>query len=280
MGRATISATIITLDAGETLGRTLESLAWADEIVVVDAGSADATPEIARRHGARVLVREWPGFGAQKQRALEAARGEWVVSVDADEVVTGELAASIADAVADPEGRAGFRMARHTRFLGTWLGSRGWWREWKLRLFRADRARFEDAPVHEGVLVDGPVGRLGGPLLHRPWRGVEHRLEKSNRYTTLEAELLYREGRRPGRLGPFAAGARWFVKAYLGRGALLHGVPGLVHAGLEAATAVERHAKLVELWKGRERGGDGPEGKEGGGGPPEAPELSPSSGGP
>lgn len=254
----TISATVITLNAEDTLDRALESVAWVDEIVVVDAGSRDATPRIAREHGARLLSRDWPGYGVQKQRALEAAGGRWILSVDADEVVTAPLAAAIRDAVADPRGRAGFRMERHTRFLGAWLGSRGWWRERKLRLFRADRARFEDSPVHEGVIVDGPVGRLEGALLHDPWPSVEARLEKDNRYTSLEAEELFRAGRRPGALGPFGAAARWFVKAYLKRGAILHGTAGLIHAGLEAATAAQRHGKLVELW--RESGNSPPRG--------------------
>ncbi len=248
----TISAALITLNVEDTLERTLESVAWVDEIVVVDGGSRDATPRIARDHGARLLSRDWPGYGAQKQRALEAARGRWILSVDADEVVTAPLAESIRRAVADPRGRAGFRMERHTRFLGAWLGARGWWRERKLRLFRADRARFEDLPVHEGVILDGPVARLHGPLLHFPWPTIERRLEKDDRYTSLEAEQLFRAGRRPGALGPFGPAARWFVKAYLKRGAFLHGTAGLVHAGLEAATAAQRHAKLVELWRGSE----------------------------
>lgn len=259
--RGRISATIITLEAEGTLERTLESLEWVDEIVVVDAGSTDATERIARAHGAHFHVRDWPGYGVQKQRAVEAASGEWIFSVDADEVVTPALAASARDAVSDPGDRVGFRMIRHTLFLGTWLGSRGWWRERKLRLFRRDRGRVEPARVHEGIRVDGPVGDVEGVLLHRPWRSVAHRLEKYNRYSTLEAQIDFEKGRRCGGLGPLLWAAGWFLKIYVKRGGFLHGRAGLLDAGMIAAYAFQRGAKLNELWRRAEassppRGGE------------------------
>lgn len=248
----TLSATLITLDAERTLDRALAALAWVDEIVVVDAGSTDATLEIAGSHGARCLVREWPGYGIQKARAAREARGEWVLSVDADEVVSDELARSIRSAVADPGGRVGFEMACHTRFMGAWLGGRGWWTDWKLRLFRRDRGRFTRDPIHEGVRVEGPVGRLAGPLRHYPWASVAHRLEKDNRYGTLAALRDYRNGRRARALGPVARGVGWALKEYLLRGGFLHGRAGAIHAALSGAYAFQRASKLWEL---RRRGG-------------------------
>jgi len=239
---------MITLDAARTLDRSLASVAWADEIVVVDAGSRDETEAIARAHGARVLRRAWSGFGAQKQRAVEAARGPWILSLDADEVVSPALARSIRERTAEPAGFPAFRVPRHTRFLGRWLGSRGWWREWKVRLFRKGRAHFDGRPVHERLEVEGSVGTLEGPLLHDPWRDMEHRLEKHNRYTTLEARLLFDEGRRSGPLAPFREALRWFVKAYLKRGGFLYGWAGLVDAGIESSVGFQREAKLTELW--------------------------------
>lgn len=250
-----VSATIITLDAERTLARALAALEWVDEIVVVDSGSGDATLEIARAHGARCFVREWPGYGVQKARAAREARGEWILSVDADEVVSEELARSIRSAVSDPGDRAGFEMACHTRFLGAWLGERGWWTDWKLRLFHRDRGRFTEEPVHEGVRVDGPVGRLAGPLRHHPWESVAQRMEKDNRYGTLAALRDYRNGRRATALSPVARGLGWLVKEYLLRGGFLHGRAGAVHAALSGAYAFQRAAKLWELER---RGGAQP----------------------
>ena len=250
--RPGISATIITRDAEATVEATLESLAWVDEIVVLDSGSRDATREIARSRGARVLVRDWPGYGRQKERAMREASHDWILWVDADEVVTPELAASLQRALAAPGDRAGFRMVRHTRFMDRWIGSRGWWTEWKLRLFRRDRARFEHAPVHEGLHVDGPVESVEGVLLHRPWRSVAHRLEKYNRYGSLEAEIDWKRGRRCPGILPLLWGAGWFLKVYLKRGGFLYGRAGLTDAGLIAAYAFQRGVKLEELR--RERG--------------------------
>lgn len=253
--RPGISATVITLNAEALLARTLDSLGWVDEIVVVDSGSTDRTEEIARDHGARFLVREWPGYGVQKQRAVDAASREWILSVDADEEVTPELAESIRRAVSDPGNRAAFRMVRHTRFLGSWLGSRGWWREWKLRLFHRDRGRFDEAPVHEGVRVRGPVGELDGVLLHRPWRSVAHRLEKYNRYSTLEARIDRMSGRPCGGVRPLLSSGRWFLKVWLKRGGFLHGRAGLLDAGIIAAYQFQRAAKVVEMERRSDQAG-------------------------
>lgn len=242
-----VSAVLITRNAERTLDRTLASLGWVDEVVVVDSGSEDATEEIARRHGARFLTREWPGYGPQRQWAARASRGDWILCVDGDEEVSPALAASVRGALRDPKGYAGFKMFLYTEFLGRWLGSRGWWRCWKLRLFRKDRSELNDEQIHEGVTVDGSIGYLEGPLYHRPWRDLDHRLTKENLYSTLSAVRDYRRGRRSGPLRPFVRGLGWFVKEYLLRCGFLHGGPGLLHAGLSGAYAFQRAAKLHEL---------------------------------
>ncbi|HSR41562.1 MAG TPA: hypothetical protein VLL48_05315, partial [Longimicrobiales bacterium] len=129
------------------------------------------------------------------------------------------------------------------------------WTDWKLRLFHRDRGRFNDEPIHEGIRVDGPVGRLAGPLLHDPWASVAHRMEKDNRYGTLAALRDYRNGRRATALSPVARGLGWLVKEYLLRGGFLHGRAGSVHAALSGAYAFQRAAKLLELER---RGGSPP----------------------
>lgn len=242
-----LSATVITKDAERTLHACLGALGWVDEIVILDSGSTDATEEIARRHGARFHRRDWPGYGIQKQRAVGAARGAWILSVDADELVSEPLARSIRSAVADPGGRSGFEVACHTRFMDAWLGGRGWWTDWKLRLFRKEKGRFTPDPVHEGVRVQGRTGRLRGPLYHDPWRDVEHRLSKDNRYGTLAAVRDYRNGRRAGRLTPLVRAGAWFLKEYLVRGSFVHGQAGAIHAGLVGAYAFQRSVKLREI---------------------------------
>lgn len=264
-GNPPLSAVLITKNAERTLERTLAALGWVDEIVVVDSGSEDATAAIARRHGARFLERDWPGYGPQKRRAAEAATGDWILSVDADEVVSPELAASIREAVASPGNHVAFRMYLCTEFLGTWLGSRGWWRDWKLRLYRSDRGSFNDEQVHEGISVEGPVGSLDGPLYHYAWRDVAHRLQKENAYATLSAIRDHRRGRRSGALRPFFRAAGWFVKEYLFRCGFLHGRAGLLHAGLTGSYAFQRAVKLHELTRrgGPDRSG-GPDSRAGG----------------
>lgn len=246
-GEPSLSVTLITYNEEERLARSLESVRWANEIVVVDSGSTDSTRQIAREYTDRVLIRDWPGYGRQKKRAVRAARGDWILSLDADEVVSAELARSIRRAVREPEGHVGFEMARETEFLGTWLGSRGWWRDWKLRLFRPDRGGFDEEPVHEGIGLDGAVGRLEGSLRHYAWRDVEHRLEKENRYSTLSAARDYRRGRRCGAIRPYVRAAGWFIKEYLFRCGILHGRAGLLHSGLMGAYAFHRAVKLHEL---------------------------------
>lgn len=242
-----ISVILITQDEEENLPRALGSVSWADEVVVVDSGSTDRTEEIARAHGARFLHRDWEGFGVQKQRALDEATEPWVLSLDADEAVDPGLARSIRAAVADPGGNVGFEVRRVTRFAGAWLGHRGWRRETHLRLFRRGRGRFTPLPLHEGVEVDGPVGRLDGYLLHYSWADIEHQVEKMNRYTSLSARGRHARGKRAGALTPFLRGIAWFVKDYLFRGGFLHGRAGLVHAGLFGVYSFVRFAKLWEM---------------------------------
>lgn len=248
-----LSVILITRDEEQVLPATLESVAWADEIVVVDSGSTDRTEEIVRRYTDRFIVREWEGWGPQKQRALEAATGEWVLSVDADEAVSPELAESIRRAIRSPGPFRGFEMELHLYDLGTWIGRRGWSRDWKLRLFRRDAARFSDPLLHEAVVVDGPVGRLEGPLLHHRVIEIAEQVEKMNRYTTLAARDKLERGRRSGTIKPFVMGLGWFIKSYLLRGGFLHGGRGLLRAGFQGIYNFLRYAKIWELGESRSR---------------------------
>jgi len=212
--------------------------------VVVDSGSTDRTEEVARRFTDRFFRREWDGYGKQKQNALDRATGEWVLSIDADEVVTPELRASIEQALRDPGEWVGFRMELHTWFLDRWFGGRGWRRQWKMRLFRRGGARFSENRVHEGVVVDGPIGRLSGVLLHYHYRDMAHEVQKVNFYSTLAAQQLRAAGKRSGPAAPVFRGAAHFGKTYLLQGGFLYGRAGFVEAALNGLYGFLKYAKL------------------------------------
>ncbi len=184
----TISAVIITKNEERNIGRCITSVRWADEVIVVDSGSTDATAAISARLGARVLVKAWEGFAAQKEFAAAQASCEWVLSLDADEEVTPELRAEIQRMLSAPEPPAaeGYRMPRKSYFLGTWIRHGGWYPGYQMRLFRRSSAFMNHRPVHEGFEVRGAVGTLDAPLNHYTYDTIHQYLEKMNDYTSLD----------------------------------------------------------------------------------------------
>lgn len=245
-----LSVLIITLNEERLLDTVLESVAWADEIVIVDSGSSDRTEEIARRYTSHFYPLPYRGQGRMRQASYERSSGEWILYIDADEIVTPELRASIEAAIARPEGNAGFRMELHTLFLGAWFGSRGWRKEWKTRLFRRSQGRFDDRPVHEGAEVDGPIGTLDGVLHHHPYRDLDHAVAKMNRYSTAGAELLHSRGRSATLPGAVARGALRFGRDLLFGGDFLYGYAGLVRSSLMGYYTLLKYAKTAELRRG------------------------------
>lgn len=237
---------IITLNAAQQLEACLQSAAFADEIVVVDSGSSDATAEIALKYGARVIVQPWLGFGRQKQFAVSQASNDWVLCLDADERVSDELRASIIATLRQP-GFTAYKMARSNRFMGRYLRHGEGYPDCSLRLFERPHARWSDDAVHEKVLHDEPVGTLHGDLLHESAESLPAYLDKQNRYTTLQAQTMYRAGRRAG-LGQllFSPLVR-FVRFYFLRLGCLDGVPGLVHILIGCNNSFTKYAKLMAL---------------------------------
>jgi glycosyltransferase involved in cell wall biosynthesis len=247
-----LSVTIITRDEAANIGAALESVAWADEIVVVDSGSADDTVEIARRHTPRVFVRDWPGFPAQKNWAAEQACCDWILSIDADERVPAPLAGEIRTLLASEPDSRGFRIPRVSRYLGRWLRSTDWYPDYQLRLYDRRAARWGGTHVHEGVEVQGPVGRLRQELQHLPYRDMSHHLRTIDRYTTLSARQMHEAGRwvtAPALvLRPVAA----FLRNYLLRGGWHDGSVGLVVSALNSYYVFLKFAKLWELQRGKD----------------------------
>jgi glycosyltransferase involved in cell wall biosynthesis len=244
--RLPVSLVVITLDAGPELAACLDSVGFAGEVVVVDSGSRDHTVDVAMTRGARVVHEPWRGFGPQKQFAVDQAANDWVLCLDADERLTPELAAAIQEALRAPRHDA-YEFARRNYFLGRWLRHGEGYPDWNRRLFRKSRARWSDDPVHERVVCEGSIGRLRGDLLHASAESLERYLDKQNRYTSIQAELLSRRGERVslGRL-IFSPLLR-FAKFYLLRGGFLDGAPGLVHTGIGAFASFSKYAKLLAL---------------------------------
>jgi glycosyltransferase involved in cell wall biosynthesis len=248
-GRVPLSAVLITQNAAHRIGPCLESLAFADEILVVDSGSSDATRAIAERHGARVIERDWAGFGLQKQYAVDQAGHDWVLSVDADERVSDALAASIGFAMQNPSGPV-YRMARRNRFLGRWLRHGEGYPDWSARLFDRRSARWSDDAVHEKLLYGVTPATLAGDLLHQSAENLEQYLVKQNRYTTLAARQLYERGASASAFRMLASPAVRFVKFYVVRLGFLDGLPGLAHIAIGCMNSFLKYAKLAELRRG------------------------------
>ncbi|MCX8086136.1 MAG: glycosyltransferase family 2 protein [Rhodocyclaceae bacterium] len=239
-----LSAVLITCDAATQLAACLDSLAFCDEILVVDSGSADGTVELARRYGARVIETHWRGFGPQKQFAVEQAMHDWVLCIDADERVTPELAAAIRAVLSAPTFTA-FRFARRNRFMGRYLRHGEGYPDWSLRLFDRRQARWSSDAVHERVIAEGPVGTLAGDLLHDSAESLEKYLEKQNRYSTLTAEAALARGEQGSVARLLLSPLARFVKFYFLRLGFLDGVPGLVHILIGCYASFAKHAKML-----------------------------------
>lgn len=244
--RAPLSAVLITLNAAHQLEACLASLAFADEIVVVDTSSTDGTAAIASRAGARVVQHEWEGFGRQKQFAVQCASHDWVLCLDADERVSPELARSIASAMSSPAAPV-YRMARRNRFLGHWLRHGEGYPDWSPRLFDRRRARWSDDTVHEKVLYEGSPSTLEGDLLHESAETLAQYLEKQNRYTSLAARRLHEAGSGAGVAQLVVSPLVRFVKFYVLRLGFLDGRAGLVHIAIGCMNSFLKYAKLIEL---------------------------------
>jgi glycosyltransferase involved in cell wall biosynthesis len=247
-----LTVTIIARDEAAHIAAALTSVAWADERIVVDSGSTDDTVAIARPLATRVEVREWPGYGAQKNAAAALASHDWVLSLDADEQVSPALAAEIQRVLTAPTAAA-YRMPRVTWYLGQWIRSTDWYPDSALRLYDRTRATWGDEFVHESLRVDGDVGVLSGELEHRPYDDVADHLTRINHYTTLAAAQMHLQGRRAGVRHLIGHPVAAFLRNYIARGGFRQGRTGLVISLLNATYVLLKFAKLYECTR-RETG--------------------------
>lgn len=239
-----LTVTIITRDEVDRLEEAVASAAFADEVVIVDSGSTDGTLELARRLTPRVIAREWPGYAAQKNFAAGEASHDWILSIDADERLSPELAAEVRALLAAGPRQSAFRVPRVSFYLGTWIRSTDWYPDYQVRLYDRRAAAWAGDYVHESVRTDGEVGRLRGDLLHVPYRDISHHLQTIDRYTRLAASQMRAEGRRVTAGGLVARPAAAFLRNYLLRGGFRQGGVGLVVSVLNSYYVFLKFARL------------------------------------
>jgi glycosyltransferase involved in cell wall biosynthesis len=247
-----ISATIIAYNEAENMRAACESVAWADETVVVDSESTDDTRRIAADCGARVIVNPWPGFAAQKQFAADAASYDWIFSLDADERVSPELKATvIALKNREESGLAdGYRIARRAFYLGRWIRGGGWYPDYQLRLFNRTRGNWGNRIIHESVVMNtgARVETLSGDLLHYSMRDAAHHQKMiEERYAPLGARQMLKDGKRTSRLQVSTAGPLAFVRSFVLKGGFRDGHAGFVIAKLAGKHASMKHSMLYEI---------------------------------
>lgn len=242
-----LAVTVITRNEAANLEAALASVAWADEIVVVDAESSDRTAGIARQHATRVEVRPWPGYSAQKNYAASIASHDWILSLDADERVTPALAAEIQHLLRSEPAHRGYRIPRISYYLGRWIRGTDWYPDYQLRLYDRRAGEWNSRRIHESVALRETPGRLANDLQHHPYRDISDHLATIDRYTTLAAEQMHAEGRRPSLAGivlhpPFA-----FLRNYVLRGGFRNGAAGLIVSTLNSYYVFLKLAKAWEM---------------------------------
>ena len=242
-----LTVTVITMNEARNIPAALESVRWADEIVLVDSESTDDTVEIARRYTDRVIVRPWSGYVDQKNFAAAQASHDWILSLDADERVSPELATEIRDVLAGSPEATGYRVPRVAFHFGRWIRSTDWYPDPQLRLYDRRRATWTGRYVHESVRADGPVGRLQHELHHYPYRDLSHHLQTMDRYTTLAARQMFEDGRRASWADVLIVPRLTFLRNYILRGGVWDGMPGLVISVMNAYYVGLKFAKLWEL---------------------------------
>jgi len=249
----TVSVVLITLNEASNLPRTLESVGWAQEIVVVDSGSTDETVDMARAAGARVFEESWKGFAAQKNSAIAHASSDWILSLDADEEVSPELALEIQATLAGTPPFSAYRLRRLNHFMGRPLRHGGYWPDPKLRLFKRGSSRFAQRAVHETMESSGPAGELTNPLLHHCYPTIEEYVEHVNRYSTLSAWMLMESGHAPQNMAALLWNSVFnpvatFIYNYIFRLGFLDGPEGLLQ---HLNHSIYIHWKYAKAWRAR-----------------------------
>ncbi len=250
-----LSVVIITYNEEDNIGSCLESVKWADEIIILDGFSTDRTVNIARKYTDRIFRRVWDGYGRQKNNAIAKAANRWILSLDADERVTAQLAEEIMALLQTGQPpMAGYELPFKVFFGDKWVRHSGWFPEFHIRLFRSDKAKFKERLVHEGVQVAGPVGRLHHFVEHFTYRSVSDFIQRMDRYSTLSADAYYKEGRQAGWIETAFRSWFTFFQMYLLKQGFRDGALGFQLAILYSYYTFVKYAKLKELWETGRKG--------------------------
>lgn len=247
-----LSLVIITRNEAARLRACIDSVPFADDVLVVDSGSSDDTVALAESLGCRVLHQDWLGYGPQKQFAVEQALHDWVLCLDADERLSPALAEEISALFAGGRQQIAYEMPRCNRFMGRWLRHGEGYPDWSLRLFDRRHARWSGDPVHERVLADADPGRLRADLLHHSEEGLADYVGKQVAYSKLQAQRLYASGRRVGVTRLLFSPLLRFFKYYVLQRGFLDGVPGLVHCAIGSMNGFMKYAMAEAM---RRKGG-------------------------
>lgn len=243
-----VSVCIICKNEADIIHRCLSSVKWANEIIVVDSGSADNTVEIAKQYTDRVIFHEWEGYVKQKNYALSLATCEWVFSLDADEECTDKLRDQILEAVKNDNGAIdGYEMKRHPFYLGKWINHCGWYPDWKMRLARRTKAKWEGMDPHDKLVVDGKVKTLDGDINHYNYRSFVEQLKTIDSFSTIVAKQWREAGKRFNIVSAALHPMFKFIETYFWKLGFLDGIPGLVICGSSAFYVFCKYAKLYEL---------------------------------
>ena len=247
-----ISAIIITLNEQANIQDCLDSLGWADEIVVVDSGSTDDTVKICMEYGCKVSNSEWSGFGPQKNKALEMASHPWIFSIDADERVSDALREEILQVIRQSEAPSGFLIPRKSSYCGKIMEHSGWAPDFILRLFKRDHGKFSTDLVHERVLIDDKPGKLEHPLFHYPMETFEQVIDKMNLYSSLAAQEKFERGEKGSLSKAIAHGIWTFIRTYFLNLGILDGRQGLMLSFSNASGTYYKYAKLAQMQSERQ----------------------------
>lgn len=242
-----LSVVIITLNAAQHIKSCLESVKWADEIIVLDSGSSDGTLEVCREYTSNVYQTDWPGFGRQKNRAIDYATRDWILVLDADEYLTSELASEIRDVITQSSPVSAYRIRRLSKFMGRLIRHGDWGQDWVVRLFKKGTARFTDVLVHESLIVEGEISNLKAILQHDTVTSLESALRKMNEYSTLGAEQRKTRGKTASLFQAFTHGFWSFLRCYFIKLGFLDGREGYLVALLTAQASFYKYIKCSYL---------------------------------
>ena len=240
-----LSVTIITLNEEKNIERCLKSVAWADEIVVVDSGSSDDTINICQRFGCKIIQTTWLGYGPTKKQAVESATNDWILSIDADEEVTDELRVKIRTILENPHSQ-GYRIKRKSFYLGQVVQHCGWDRDYPLRLFNRRYGNFNDKQIHESVEITGQISQIEEPLLHYTYPTLSSHILRLDKYSELGAAAAFQKGKTVSIIGAVMRGLLKFIKMYFLQLGFLDGKIGFV---LAYNSAFGVYLKYIKLWE-------------------------------